>query len=186
MDSFWQDLLHTDWHDYRAMGHDEDRLLKPGYLENLLQHWGMEIKEETTQEHIAELQSLRALLQRLAIAYIGQRQPDSADLDALNNYLELAPSHLHLKRTGESFRLERIASQQNWKWVIGQIAGSFASLLADYDPSRIKQCGNPACRWIYYDESNGRSRRWCDDDCANIMRVRRFRERHRGGASIAN
>jgi predicted RNA-binding Zn ribbon-like protein len=178
MDTLWQDLLHTDWHDYRVMGRDEDLLLKPGYLEGLLERWEMKI-EGVTQEQIADLQTLRALLQRLATAYIVQRQPASEDFDALDRYLEQAPSHLQLTRTAEGFDLEHVPYQQNWAWIMGQIATSFATLLADYDPSRIKQCSNPACRWIYYDESNSRSRRWCDDDCANIMRVRRFRERRR-------
>jgi predicted RNA-binding Zn ribbon-like protein len=179
MDTLWEDLLHTDWHDYRAMGHDEDLLLKPGYVEGLLERWEMGKKETVMQPHIEALQVLRALLQRLATTYIVGSQPDAKDLIALNRYLEHAPSRQQLMQTEKGFVLEREPCERNWEWTMGRIAASFAQVLADYDPSRIKQCSNPACRWIYYDESNSRSRRWCDDDCANIMRVRRFRERHR-------
>ncbi|GCE29801.1 hypothetical protein KDA_52850 [Dictyobacter alpinus] len=75
--------------------------------------------------------------------------------------------------------LQRVPCASDWTWLLGRIAAFFVTLLANYDLTRVKQCSNPNCRWIYYDESNSKRRSWCDDDCTNMMRVRRFRERHR-------
>jgi predicted RNA-binding Zn ribbon-like protein len=68
--------------------------------------------------------------------------------------------------------------RNDWQWVLGEVATSFAILLTQHDPSRIKQCENPDCRWIYYDESANQTRRWCEDTCANLMRVRKYRAHH--------
>jgi predicted RNA-binding Zn ribbon-like protein len=38
---------------------------------------------------------------------------------------------------------------------------------------------NDDCRWVFYDESKSQSLRWCASVCSNLIRVRRFRERHR-------
>ncbi len=40
------------------------------------------------------------------------------------------------------------------------------------------KCG--CCGWVFYDRSKNRSRKWCEQaTCANLMKVRRFRQRHR-------
>ncbi|GHO57588.1 CGNR zinc finger domain-containing protein [Ktedonobacter robiniae] len=181
MDISWQVLINTDWHDYRGIAKDEDRLLKllkPGWESLLQEWWNIEGLEQPTPEVIGALQKLRTLLQRITGDIIGEREIAKHDLDELNIYLEHAPSHLLLTR-GEDFTLQRVPCASDWTWLLGQIAASFATLLAKYDLTRVKQCSNPNCRWTYYDESNSKRRRWCDDDCANMMRVRHFRERHR-------
>ncbi len=64
--------------------------------------------------------------------------------------------------------------------VMGEIATSFAGLLATGDPTRIKVCANPDCGWVIYDQSRSRTRRWCDSTgCGNLLKVRQFRQRHR-------
>jgi predicted RNA-binding Zn ribbon-like protein len=38
----------------------------------------------------------------------------------------------------------------------------------------------PGCGWVFYDRSKNRSRRWCEQaTCANLMKVRRFHQKHR-------
>lgn len=181
MDMFWETLVNTDWHDYRGNEPDEDRLLrllKPGWNLLLREWWNVEEIEQPSPEMIVQLQELRATLQHIIGKIIAGDQPSEQQLAELNMYLKPALSHLLLTRNEEGFVLQRVHATSNWSWLLGKIAISFATLLAEHDSRRIKQCSNPDCRWIYYDESNSKSRRWCDDDCANIMRVRRFRERH--------
>ncbi len=180
METLWQDLVNTDWHDYRGTGRDEDRLLRPGWIGQLLEHWGMQqVHEPVTEETIAAFQQLRTLLQQIIQALFKNSSPRESDITALNTYFEQAPSRLLLIRKGQHLVQEQVPYEQNWSWVLSKVAASFASILVEYDPSRIKQCENPDCCWVYYDESSSKSRRWCEESCANIMRVRRFRERHR-------
>lgn len=64
----------------------------------------------------------------------------------------------------------------------GMAVRSLAGLLAEAEPERLKVCANSDCRWAFYDESKNHRRRWCDATaCGNLMKVRRFRQRHRQG-----
>ncbi|WP_236023065.1 CGNR zinc finger domain-containing protein [Dictyobacter formicarum] len=179
----WLDLVNTDWHDYRGSGRHEDRLLRPGMIEQLLEHWDIEGMERATEETIAELQRLRALIQRIIHTLLEKRLPDQDELVALNDCFAQAPTRLLVSPNEQQIQLRRVPCWHDWPWVYGEIAASFAHTLAERDPFRIKQCENPDCRWVYYDESSTASRRWCEDPCANIMRVRRYRARHRPSSS---
>ena len=45
---------------------------------------------------------------------------------------------------------------------------------------RLKACGNPDCRWAFYDRSHSRAGAWCDmATCGNRIKNRRLRQRHR-------
>ena len=177
MNALCLDVLNSDWHDYRGTGKDEDRLLKPGWLEQLLARWGLPIASPPDANTIAALQSLRSLMQHIVQTFLQKQAPSVQDIAALNTYLDAAPSKLHLVRAGEHYQLQQVPLNNDWHWVLGEVARSFATLLVHHDASRIKQCENPDCRWIYYDESWNQSRRWCEEPCANLMRVRRFRAR---------
>jgi predicted RNA-binding Zn ribbon-like protein len=45
---------------------------------------------------------------------------------------------------------------------------------------RLKACGNPDCRWAFYDRSHSQAGAWCDmATCGNRIKNRRLRQRHR-------
>jgi predicted RNA-binding Zn ribbon-like protein len=77
-----------------------------------------------------------------------------------------------------------------WRWeaealdiVAWEIALAAAALLTDAERcARIRICGNPACDWMFLDDSRTGKRRWCRMNvCGNEAKVRRFRERQRDG-----
>jgi predicted RNA-binding Zn ribbon-like protein len=46
--------------------------------------------------------------------------------------------------------------------------------------ARLKACGNPDCRWAFYDRSHGQVGAWCDmATCGNRIKNRRLRQRPR-------
>jgi predicted RNA-binding Zn ribbon-like protein len=60
-------------------------------------------------------------------------------------------------------------------WPVGRAA---AALLTSGDLSRLRQCGGERCGWLFLDRSRNRSRHWCTmEDCGNVSKVRRFRQR---------
>jgi predicted RNA-binding Zn ribbon-like protein len=65
-------------------------------------------------------------------------------------------------------------------------AGLVTLLLAIRDAQRdgtwqrLKACGNPDCRWAFYDRSHSRVGAWCDmATCGNRIKNRRLRQRQR-------
>ena len=179
MNALCLDVLNSDWHDYRGTGKNEDLLLKPGWVEQLVARWGLPVVGSPDSNSVAALQSLRSLMQHMVQTYLQQQAPSEQEIAALNTYLDASPSKLHLVRTGEHYQLHQVPVNNDWHWVLREVAVSFVALVIQHDPSRIKGCENPDCRWVYYDESPYQSRRWCEDSCANLMRVRRYRARHR-------
>lgn len=63
--------------------------------------------------------------------------------------------------------------------------GALAALLAtvvlasaDGSWARMKTCGAPDCRWVFYDHSKPRNGRWCSTlGCGNRMKTRAYRHR---------
>ncbi len=182
MDALCLDIVNSDWHDYRHSGKREDRLLNPAWLEQLVAQWGLSVAIPPGTDTIAAFQSLRSFIQRMLQTTSQNGLLSEQDMAELNTYLNAAPSHMLLTREDERYHLQQIPLSNDWSWVLREVALSFAILLTQHDPARIKQCENPDCRWVYYDESPSHNRRWCEDTCANLMRVRQFRVRHCKGS----
>jgi predicted RNA-binding Zn ribbon-like protein len=68
--------------------------------------------------------------------------------------------------------------------ILGEMLATVFRSMSDGSWARMKACGNPDCRWAFYDASKNRSGRWCEmASCGNRMKARAFRERARAAAS---
>ena len=64
--------------------------------------------------------------------------------------------------------------------IMAEVARSFVETLTRGGAGRIKFCQNNNCRWLFYDETKAKSRRWCSSkSCGNRERVRRARAREK-------
>ena len=124
------------------------------------------------------LLAVGSLMQHIVHTLLQQQTLSEQEIATLHIYLDAAPYKMHVLKEGERYPLQQVPLRNDWDHVLGEVALSFVKLLVR-DPSRLKECENPDCRWIYYNESANQTRRWCEDPCANLMRVRRFRARKR-------
>lgn len=77
-----------------------------------------------------------------------------------------------------SWRVEPVANGVDR--ALGQMLATVFRAMSDGSWERMKACGDPTCRWAFYDGSKNRSGRWCDmATCGNRMKARAFRERAR-------
>ncbi|MNI89783.1 CGNR zinc finger [compost metagenome] len=68
--------------------------------------------------------------------------------------------------------------RDDWTQVMAEVAASLAKTLIDGEIGRIRVCDNPDCRWVFYDDTRNRTKKYCEDKtCGNLMKVRRFRAR---------
>ncbi len=180
MEMLCLDFLNSEFRDFRGRWQRDD-LLNPVWLGEFLGRWGLQIEISLEVAPLGEFETLRATMTRVVEAIpMGNVMQD--DLNALNTVLQQAPSTMQVSWNGEEFWLEAVSLKKDWQWVMAEIAGSFVDLLVQYDRLRVKICENPYCRSIFYDESKSRTKRWCcNDKCANLWKVRRFRERHKEG-----
>lgn len=120
--------------------------------------------------------SLRESVYRLFKSAIEGWQPDAADLARLNAELSIARRHLRLTAAKNTFVFEWIDRRDALDAMLWQISEAAAQMFAGGDLSRLRQCGNDSCNWLFLDVSRNRSRQWCDmKDCGNLAKVRRFR-----------
>ncbi|MHB8945975.1 MAG: CGNR zinc finger domain-containing protein, partial [Bacillota bacterium] len=177
------DLLSSEWHDYRGSGRSEDRLRQPAWLKDFVGRWGFSPAGRPGPDDIEALANLRALIKRMVDRLGEGRAPADRDLAALDRVLARGPEVIRLTRDADGYHQGSVPLRQDWDWVLARIAASFADLLTHGEPERVKVCENPDCGWVFYDESKNRTRRWCEDACGNLMKVRRFRERRKAAPS---
>ncbi len=64
---------------------------------------------------------------------------------------------------------------------LGRLMAIVAEAVATGTWERLKACPREECEWAFYDQSKNRSGRWCKmEECGNLAKAKRFRERRRG------
>jgi predicted RNA-binding Zn ribbon-like protein len=184
VDPLWAELINSDWHDYRGSGAHEDRIDNDHWLRRFLARCEWSAARLPNSAERESLRQLRHLLGGIVDVVRTGRSPAAADVATLNRILATAPLVRRLTHdaAGNQVVLEPVAAGIDR--VLGEIVASFVTMLAEGDPTRIKICANPDCRWVIYDSSRNRSRRWCDKtECGNLIKVRRYRRRQRDQAT---
>jgi predicted RNA-binding Zn ribbon-like protein len=178
MDSLWIDFVNSDFHDHLGRpGADRDRLREPAWVRRFLEDRGLPRIDARRPEVHEALRELRDLLQQFVRTLVEDRPLAPGDLDRLNGYLACRPVTSSLEVKDDSFRLRLTPASGGLDAVLFAIAESFAAFLVEGDPERLKACENPDCRWVFYDTTRSRTRRWCADTCGNLVKVRKFREK---------
>jgi predicted RNA-binding Zn ribbon-like protein len=159
--------------------HGSDLLLDPAAARGWLTAAGLwhvdRAPEPAELDHARRVrESIRALL----VANAGGPQPATGDLQALHAAAQAARPALQVGPGGQvSLRPEAAGALD---------AGLVTMLLAIRDAQRdgtwqrLKACGNPDCRWAFYDRSHSQAGAWCDmATCGNRIKNRRLRQRQR-------
>ena len=176
-DEIWLELLNSDWHDYRGSGRREERLENPEWRARFLTGWGADLAGVPVSELVAGLRRLRDAIRQLVDAYTAGRPVGLEDWRELNGILDGSPCVRRMADDPGRPRLQMVPLRRGLPAVLADIAGSFAEAVSNGDPARIKTCRNQDCGWTFYDRSKNRSRRWCEDTCGNLIKVRRFRRK---------
>jgi predicted RNA-binding Zn ribbon-like protein len=134
---------------------------------------------EPPKRLIDEARAYRGLL-RQGIAQLARQRRLSADLfGKTNGYLRRCVSSRQLQEDGKRYRFLTSWRLQSAEDYLVPIAESFAKLVTEADPGRIRKCKNPECVLYFHDTSKGGHRAWCSLDlCGNKLRMAASRRRH--------
>ncbi|MEE8155078.1 MAG: ABATE domain-containing protein [Phycisphaerales bacterium] len=181
MDEIWIELLNSDWHDYLGGGRAEDRLDDPQWVRTFLAAWDLPDRIVSAKATRLALGELRSVLRGFVDRAVAEESLTQEELEALNVVLAAEPVVRRLELSGSTYRLRLDPVRTSLRAVLAEIAKSFADMLIEGDLARIKLCENSDCRWVFYDRSRSRTRRWCEgaSGCGNLLKVRRFRERQK-------
>ena len=135
-------------------------------------------KEREAKQVLERATALRESLFRIFKHTIEGRQPQSADIELLNQECAIARNRQKLVYSSHKFAWNLEGGEDELDCMIWQIALSGAELLSSEDLTLVRQCPGLNCGWLFLDSSRNRSRQWCDmRECGNLAKVRRFRER---------
>jgi predicted RNA-binding Zn ribbon-like protein len=161
-----------------------DGLLDEAWQADFTTRWDLSLPAPWPPDAVEQLKDLRDVLVAI-IERLEQGQSASAGQVArLNTCLVRAPLLLELRAEGGAYHRLTSVQAAGLDRALFAIADSFAALLAEGEPRRIRLCGNPACRWAFYDESKNHSRNWCGNTCSSLIKVRNFRERKKMGENL--
>jgi predicted RNA-binding Zn ribbon-like protein len=160
----------------------------PGALEQvreLLNSWLIPNDSRLPDDRFGQLARLHgwtgsdaSLLRELRDDLRRQVENGAADDDCLNAWIG---------RLG--MRPAIIGGQMRYRHAGGLAGNALAAVVAAIDAGtwrRLKAC--PDCRWVFYDNTRNRSKRWClmyaggpeGRACGTIAKVRRYRDRQAG------
>lgn len=183
------DLVNTlDWR-FRASGAEE---LLTGYgaligfceqSEVLTAKQARSLRRETSEsakeKALRSARELREAAAEFLYATLEERKLAVPIIDTLERFF---------KDARKQQRLRRDAAGLLWDWPEGEIAAELPvsalalrveALLTSERLQTLRECGDPACRWLFLDTSKNHTRRWCDMKvCGNRMKARRFKALH--------
>jgi predicted RNA-binding Zn ribbon-like protein len=159
--------------------HRSDLLLDPAAGRDWLTRAGLWSADRAPEPAELDLaRRVREGIRAMLVANSGGPQPASTDLQAIQAAAQASRPALQVGPGGQVSLAAESAGRLE--------AGLLALLLAIRDAQRdgtwrrLKACGNPDCRWAFYDRSHSRAGAWCDmATCGNRIKNRRLRQRHR-------
>ncbi|MNO32106.1 CGNR zinc finger [compost metagenome] len=177
----WEDFINSYWRDWRTgnKNNDRDKLEDPEWLTKRLKKYALLETERPNATELKKLKTLRSLLWDWVQAIVQGKSVYGEMLEQLNIYMDKGPvTRRMIWKNDDQAEISLLPLNSGWEQVMAEIAASFAEALLEKEPSRFRICENPACLWVYYDDTRNRSKRYCDDKlCGNLMKVRRFRAR---------
>jgi len=134
---------------------------------------------EALLRHSAEL---NAALKKSFRAMLRGQRVSREWIEPVNRILRVTEGHDELHWNGAVWQLAFVGREEGLDWLLAAIARSGAELIAEGITEKLRQCGNPQCQMLFYDDSRTHRRRWCSMAlCGNRSKVAAFARRHGGG-----
>lgn len=143
-----------------------------------LKRWNIDLDFSLTEKEYSKLVKLRDSLAEAIEEAIVHKKISSLKLEELNIYL----SDISLKykiENNSACTLQLQPENKDFNYLVFEVISSFIEVLTKYDVNRIRKCENPSCWWIFYDQSKNKSRKWCCNTCSSLIKVRKYREKHK-------
>lgn len=174
MDFLALDYINTEW--FATHYHFRDVLKDPALLSDFLEKWQLSLPSPPSPDETEALIRYRAFLSGALRALMAHERLSAAAAAELEKNLASCPGTRRVCLRDGRYETRFQPLQKDWSWVMAEVAASFIEL-TDMEIARIRVCENPGCRWIFYDETRSRTKRCCDGTCANLVKMRRFRQK---------
>jgi len=135
--------------------------------------------QKTSHKVYKKAVATREIIYRIFISLLKGDEPDSKDIAIFNRECAAAREHQKLRFDSGEFKWDLELQNEDPAGIIWQIALSASELLTSGNLYRVKECCGKDCGWLFLDTSKNGSRQWCSmQDCGNLAKVRKFREKN--------
>jgi len=139
---------------------------------------GRGVRAQDGQRVLASTVELREALAAVLYAWVDGDKPADGQVEILETHFHAAALHRSLRGGDERLVWNWSGLEQQAELPLWKLAQSASDLLVSDDARRVKDCGDPTCRWLFLDLSKNHTRRWCDmKTCGNRMKARRHQAR---------
>jgi predicted RNA-binding Zn ribbon-like protein len=170
------DFVNSAFTDYRGDGGAHfDRLPLGEWQSWFLARHGLDI-ENPGRVPVSALSALRDDLRGILEKFAKGRALTTSDAEVLDSWVKGVQLRRRVTRTAGGVELTLEPRSRDWAWVMSEVGSSTLDLVSSQPSERLKVCANPACSWMFYDQTLNNSKQFCSKDaCGTLMRVRRFR-----------
>ncbi|WP_307393917.1 CGNR zinc finger domain-containing protein [Bacillus horti] len=172
----WLTFINSFWTDWRGRDKGRDRLEEEEWFRTFLEKGNIKLNEPYTSELVEDLKHVRHEMSEVVRRLVNEELIRKEDMLKMNQWLAQGTYIRQIEQKENQFELITLPLDSSLAQLKAQIIASFVEALVEGQYKRIKICDNPDCRWVYYDTTKNRSKRFCDDKtCGNLMKVRRHR-----------
>jgi predicted RNA-binding Zn ribbon-like protein len=116
----------------------------------------------------------REMIYRIFRAVASSADPDELDLDVLNRALREAPSRTTIQHGATGFGWQVEESKTSATSLLTPVLWSAGDLLVGPQLTKLRECSNAKCLWLFLDDSKNGTRRWCSmQACGNRAKAHR-------------
>jgi predicted RNA-binding Zn ribbon-like protein len=138
-----------------------------------LQKWG-ERRKRDAAALFSEVVDAREALYRLFSATALGGTVSGKDVETLNRLLEGTPGRTHVIVAGVGTMWRLPPALPAAASLLAPVLWSAGDLLTGARLTRVRQCVNEKCRWLFLDDSKSSTRRWCSmSSCGNRAKAHR-------------
>jgi predicted RNA-binding Zn ribbon-like protein len=169
------EFLNTDWI-IRCQG-KADPLYNEAWLNSYFKKvTGSDIESNETLS--IQMINLRTLFINSIEALVNEELNLDVLIIELNKYFAVVPGVRKIINDEDEYDMSFKTDQVTDDFILAELCFLMYQLLFESEKERVKICENPDCKYIFFDNSRNKSKRHCYEGCANIMKVRRFREKN--------
>jgi len=136
-------------------------------------------------EALDKVRSVRGALREVAHAVSEDRPPRDAALAEVNRAIA-SRERIELVRAPDGVSVGHSHVGDPLDDALARLADPLVREIQSGRAERVRVCDNETCRWIFFDESRGGQRRWCDmASCGNRAKAARHRARAKAATTTS-
>ena len=127
------------------------------------------------------LESVKEVREHLYATFraVAAGEKTGASLAKVDNFINAAPARSRIARNGKRLGWQISMGPLSSTEVLAPVLWSAADLLLGSAHAQLRLCANDKCRWLFFDDSKSKTRRWCSmATCGNRFKVAQHARRH--------